>query len=443
MIRIPRIIIAGTHSGCGKTTIASGIMAAFTARGMKVQPFKVGPDFIDPSHHTQICGRPSRNLDPFMMGEEGCLDTFLRAADGADIAVIEGVMGLYDGVDGSDFGSTAHVARILQSPVVLVVDAKGMSRSVHALIEGYCHYDPSISFSGVILNRMGSLRHRTMIESSLTTPISGWIPRKESLVVKSRHLGLMMAHESGAMADFGKVIEENADLDALIACATLAPPLRPGKRSNETAQPIRTSIGVALDDAFCFYYRDNLDLLHRAGADLVFFSPLADPLPDVDGVYLGGGYPELHLPALTSSRCRKDLKKAADCGLPVYAECGGLLYLAEKITADKSYPMCSILPATARMTGQIQALGYVKGESIGSETFVPSGQQILGHEFHYSRLEPARDARYALRLSRGKGIEGGNDGLISQNALGCYMHAYFTGAFASAFVDAAAQFSKH
>jgi cobyrinic acid a,c-diamide synthase len=442
MSGIPRLIIAGTHSGCGKTTIASGIMAALTTRGMKVQPFKVGPDFIDPSHHTQICGRPSRNLDPFMMGEHGCIETFLRATEGADIAVIEGVMGMYDGVDGTDFASTAHVARILKAPVVLVIDAKGMSRSVHALIDGYQQYDPSISFSGVILNRIGSPRHRSMIESSRTTTIFGWIPRKENFAVKSRHLGLLMAHESGAMADFGKIIEENADLDALIASANRAPALRNDERSDDTGQHLRASIGVALDDAFCFYYQDNLDLLRLAGAEMVFFSPLSGSLPDVDAVYLGGGYPELHLPALASSSCRHTLKKAADSGMPVYAECGGLMYLVKEITSDKTYRMCSILPATAEMTGQIQALGYVKGESMGNCSILPPGLKISGHEFHYSQVEPERDARYALRLSRGKGIVAGNDGIISQNALGCYTHVYFTREFADAFVDAAVKFSN-
>jgi cobyrinic acid a,c-diamide synthase len=442
MTAIPRIIIAGTHSGCGKTTIASGIMAALTARGMNVQPFKVGPDFIDPSHHTRICGRPSRNLDPFMMGKKGCVETFLRATEGADIAVIEGVMGMYDGVDGSDVASTAHVARILQAPLVLVVDAKGMSRSVHALIDGYRRYDPSISFAGVIFNRIGSPRHRSMIEASLDIPSFGMIPRKEDLAVKSRHLGLMMAHESGAMADFGYIIEEYAELDALIASATLAPPLKTGKRSNDTVQSVGTSVGVALDDAFCFYYQDNLDLLRRAGAELVFFSPLTDPLPDADAVYLGGGYPELHLSALASSRCRQDLKKATDSGMPLYAECGGLMYLVKEITADTTYKMCGILPATAEMTGNIQALGYVKGKSIKSDSFLPAGQPISGHEFHYSRIDPERDAHYALQLSRGKGIDGGRDGMVSKNALGCYTHAYFTRAFVNAFIDAAVRFSK-
>jgi cobyrinic acid a,c-diamide synthase len=377
-----------------------------------------------------------------MMGERGCIETFLRATEGSDIAVIEGVMGMYDGVDGSDLASTAHVARILKAPVVLVVDAKGMSRSVHALIDGYRRYDPSICFAGVIFNRIGSPRHRTMIETSLDIPSFGMIPRKEDLAVKSRHLGLMMAHESGAMADFGNIIEEHADLDGLISSAACAPPLKERKPTNDTIQFTRTSVGIALDDAFCFYYQDNLDLLQQAGAELVFFSPLTDPLPEVNSVYLGGGYPELHLPALASSRCRKDLKKATDSGMPLYAECGGLMYLVKEVTAGKTYKMCGILPAAAEMTRKIQALGYVKGKSIRNNSFLPAGQQVTGHEFHYSRIEPERDVHYALQLSRGKGIDRGYDGMVSQNAFGCYTHAYFTRAFVNAFIDAAVKFSK-
>jgi cobyrinic acid a,c-diamide synthase len=281
-----------------------------------------------------------------------------------------------------------------------------------------------------------------MIETSLDIPSFGMIPRKEDLAVKSRHLGLMMAHESGAMADFGNIIEEHADLDALISSAACAPPLKERKPTNDTIQFTRTSVGIALDDAFCFYYQDNLDLLQRAGAELVFFSPLTDPLPEVNSVYLGGGYPELHLSALASSRCRKDLKKATDSGMPLYAECGGLMYLVKEVTAGKTYKMCGILPAAAEMTRKIQALGYVKGKSIRNNSFLPAGQQVNGHEFHYSRIEPERDVHYALQLSRGKGIDRGYDGIISQNALGCYTHAYFSRAFVNAFIDAAVKFSK-
>lgn len=439
---IPRIVIAGTHSGCGKTTIASGIMAALTRRGLIVQPFKVGPDFIDPSHHTRICGRISRNLDPFMMGEKGCIDTFINATAGADIAVIEGVMGMFDGVDGTDIASTAHVARILMAPVVLVVDAKGMSRSVHALIDGYLRYDPTLSFKGVILNRIGSIRHRTMIESSLTISSFGFIPRRDELVVESRHLGLRMAHESANMGEFGKIIEETCNLDTLLDVASLAPPFKYTPNTQENILQVQPKIGVAFDPAFCFYYQDNLDCLKRSGAELVFFSPIAGPLPDVDAVYLGGGYPELHLPELESSQCRLDLKKAADSGMPVYAECGGLMYLTKNIRSDTTYRMCDILPAIAEMTPRIQALGYVKGESIGNHSLFSSGQTVTGHEFHYSRLYPSSDARYAFRLSRGKGIDGEKDGLISHNVLGSYTHAYFNVPFVHALIESSLRFSK-
>ena len=444
MTGIPRIVIAGTHSGCGKTTVASGIMAALTARGLKVQPFKVGPDFIDPSHHTRICGRPSRNLDPFMMGEQGCIDTFIRATTGADIAVIEGVMGIYDGIDGTDFASTAHVARILNAPVILVVDIKGMSRSVLALIRGYRDFDTTISLVGVILNRVGSLRHRQMIEGSTSLPTLGWIPKRKDIAIESRHLGLKMAHETGSMTEFGTVVEEFCDLDALIAYANKVTRLTSQKKvsGSGSRKQSHATIGVALDDAFCFYYQDNLDRLRALGAELVFFSPMIDPLPDVDALYFGGGYPELHLPALESSRCTRDMKSAVDAGMPLYAECGGLLYLTREIIADRTYRLCGVLPAHAEMTSQVQALGYVKGESMGNTSFLPSLQSITGHEFHYSRVLPDRDALFAFRLTRGKGIDSGKDGLTSGNALGIFTHAYFTDAFVKKFIDAAYHFSN-
>ena len=444
MTSIPRIVIAGTHSGCGKTTIACGIMAALTARGLKVQPFKTGPDFIDPSHHTRICGRTSRNLDPFMMGEQRCIDTFIRASAGADIAVIEGVMGLYDGIDGTDFSSTAHIARILNAPVILVVDIKGMSRSVQALIRGYHDFDPTISLDGVILNRVGSPRHRKMIEGSVTLPALGWIPKREDIATGSRHLGLIMGHETGSMTEFGSVIEEFCDLDTLVALAKKNHSLTVHKKivGARIQQPVNVTIGVAQDSAFCFYYQDNLDLLHSHGAELVFFSPLIDPIPEVDALYFGGGYPELNLPALESSRCTRELKSAVVAGTPVYAECGGLLYLTREITTDRKYRLCDVLPASTEMTNQVQALGYVKGESIVNSSFVPSLQSISGHEFHYSRVIPDRDAQFAYHLIRGKGIDSGKDGLTVCNAIGTFTHAYFSDDFVKQFIDAAHLFSN-
>jgi cobyrinic acid a,c-diamide synthase len=440
-MKIPRIVLAGTHSGCGKTTIASGIMGALAARHITVQPFKVGPDFIDPSHHTRICGRHSRNLDPFMMGEEGVIDTFTRACAGAGIAVIEGVMGMYDGVDGSDFASTAHIARLLQAPVILVVDAHGMSRSVHALIKGFSSLDPTISIAGVIINKVGSDRHRWMIEPELSVPSFGWIPKREEMHVASRHLGLHMAHESGSMSDAGKVIEEFCDLDAIIKTACSAPELQKMPASTITS-PTRATIGVAMDPAFCFYYEDNFDRLRTAGANLLFFSPIADHLPEVDGLYFGGGYPELHLPELEQSPCTPAVKHAIDMGMPVYAECGGLIYLTREITADKTYRMCGVLPAGSEMTKKIQALGYVKGESVGTGSFLSPAGTISGHEFHYSRLHPDNDARYTFRLSRGKGITRDNDGLFTGNAIGMYTHVYFSKKLADLFVDTAVKFRK-
>ncbi|QYZ79981.1 cobyrinate a,c-diamide synthase [Methanofollis formosanus] len=431
---IPAIVIAGTHSGCGKTTLASGIMAALQARGLEVQPFKVGPDFIDPSHHTAICGRPSRNLDPFMMGENGVVRTFLAASAGADIAVIEGVMGMYDGLEGGDLGSTAHVARILGAPVVLVADVGGMSRSAHALVRGYAGYDPAVRFAGVIFNRVGSPRHRQMIEEELSVPALGWVPTEKGKAVSSRHLGLAMAGEA-SMATFGEVCEAHCDLDALIAAASSGQAAMPIPADADAPSHVR--LGVARDAAFCFYYQDNLDLLRRSGADLVFFSPITDPLPEVDGLYLGGGYPELHAAALAASPCTAQIRAAAEDGMLVYAECGGLIYLCEGLEADgREYRMAGVLPARAQMHGRFQALGYVEAEATGASPLLPAGAGFRGHEFHYSSVDPAADARFALALRRGKGIADGQDGLCEHMVMAGYSHAYLNETFASAFVGA-------
>lgn len=437
MRQIPRIVVAGTHSGCGKTTLASGLMAALAARGLAVQPFKVGPDFIDPTHHSAICGRTSRNLDPFMMGETGVRETLVRAGAGADIAVVEGAMGLFDGLDGTDTASTAHVAKILDAPVLLVVDAGGASRSVHAMIRGYAGFDPAVRVAGTILNRIGSPRHLAMIEGTKSLPIYGGIPRRKDLAVESRHLGLAMAAETGMMARFGAVVEGTCDLPGIIDLARSAPPL-PGPARTPVRPEARVRIGVARDAAFCFYYADNLDRLGRAGADPVFFSPMTDRLPDVDALYLGGGYPELHAGALAASRCREDVRRAVDDGMPVYAECGGLAYLTERLTTDEGdYPMAGVLPAATEMTDRIQGLGYVEARVVGTTPVVAPGSAFRGHEFHYSRLDCAPDARFALELLRGRGIDGGRDGLVAQNAVGQYTHAYFPEGFAETLVGAA------
>jgi cobyrinic acid a,c-diamide synthase len=439
--RIPRILIAGTHSGCGKTTVSRGIMQALINRGHIVQPFKVGPDFIDPTYHTALCGRTSRNLDPFMMGEDGVMRTFRQACSGADIAVIEGVMGMFDGLDGTDCASTAHVAKILQAPVVLVVDVKGMSRSAAAVVNGFSEYDPAAGISAVILNRIGSLRHREMIERSMTKKVLGYIPRDDRAALESRHLGLKMAFEVPDHSGPGDIVSESCDLDEIEKTALSAVPL-PVVPPENISVTGNARIGVARDEAFCFYYQDNLDLLSRSGAEILFFSPLRDRMPDVDALYLGGGYPELYASGLSESVCREDIRKGAEDGLPVYAECGGLLYLSEEVSGDEVFKMAGVLPAHTFMTKKIQALGYSDGTWTGGPSFIPAGGGVKGHEFHYSRVECHQDARFALTLSRGRGILNGNDGIFEHNTVGSYTHAYFSRQFARSFMDAALHYRK-
>ena len=440
-LRIPRILIAGTHSGCGKTTIARGLMQAFTSQGLVVQPFKVGPDFIDPTHHTTICGRCSRNLDPFMMGENGVRETFVHTSRGADIAVIEGVMGMFDGLDGTLESSTAHVADLLGTPVLLVVDVKGMSRSAHAIVRGFASSPGGERIAGVIFNRLGSDRHRSLIERSADRNILGWMKRRPGLEVKSRHLGLVMASEVGEDSAAGDAVNEDCDTGAILDIARNTSPLPvpvllPGITGD------RPVIGVARDEAFCFYYQDNLDLLAASGADLVFFSPIRDPLPKTDAIYLGGGYPELHAGALEASATTKAVAAAVDRGMPVYAECGGLLFLTRGILTDREYRMADVLPACAEMTRSVQALGYSDGRGSDKNSYISLGMKIKGHEFHYSRIECMPDARFIISLSRGKGISGGKDGLSEHETTGSYTHSYFTREFSVSFVKAALMFKK-
>jgi len=436
---LPRVVVAGTHSGCGKTTIASGLMAALTERRLNVQPFKTGPDFIDPTHHSATCDRISRNLDPFMMGEAGVLRTFASASGDADIAVIEGAMGLFDGIDGTDVASTAHVARLLRAPVILVVDAFAASRSVHAVVRGFRDFNPHIRIAGIIFNRIASGKHREMIAAEESVPALGWIPYRRGSVVRSRHLGLVMAHESGAMSTSGRMIRESCDIDAILDVARGAPLLAvpPAKKMQETGK--RAVIGVARDDAFCFYYQDNLDRLARAGAEIRYFSPMDDMLPEVDALYFGGGYPELHAGKLEDSRCRQAVNDRAEEGMPIYGECGGLMYLCRSVAVDREYRMADVLPARVEMTKTIEALGYVKGKYQGQPGPGAGTALIRGHEFHYSRVACDPGARFAIRLTQGKGIQNGRDGLIKTNAIGTYTHAYFSDTFCRRFVAAAAE----
>ncbi|MDD1695184.1 MAG: cobyrinate a,c-diamide synthase [Methanoregula sp.] len=442
-VTTPRVVVAGTESGCGKTTISSGLMAALTESGLRVQPFKTGPDFIDPSHHTVICGRVSRNLDPFMMGDASVMRTFASASGDADIAVIEGAMGLFDGIDGTDFSSTAHVARILRAPVILVVDAYAASRSVHAVVRGFQDFNPHIRIAGIIFNRIATRKHREMIAAEEFVPAVGWVPNQRGSEVRSRHLGLVMAHESDGMRSSGRIVRDSCDINAILDVARSAPlvAIPPALKTPDVNK--RAVIGVARDEAFCFYYQDNLDRLVRAGAEIKFFSPMQDTLPDVDALYIGGGYPELHAQKLEDSQCRHVIHDMADQGMPIYGECGGLMYLCGSVSIDREFRMADVLPARVEMTKTIEALGYVKGRYNGRPGLWSGTTLIRGHEFHYSRVACDPDAQFAIRLSLGKGIGNGNDGLTEQNTLGAYTHAYFSDTFSRRFVAAAEDFRRN
>ncbi|HWQ18734.1 MAG TPA: cobyrinate a,c-diamide synthase [Methanotrichaceae archaeon] len=423
---IPALLIAGTHSGVGKTTVTLGLMAALRKRGLKVQPFKVGPDFIDPTHHSAICGRPSLNLDTFMMGVDGVRRSFNDGIEGADVAVVEGVMGLYDGMDATEIASTAHVAKALNIPVVLVINVHGQSRSAAAMELGYTSFDPSVRIAGTILNRVGSERHLSMLKNSMAMPILGALPRRQEISLPSRHLGLEMGFESQHDIDaLAQLMEEHSDLDEMLKLRTsLECDIQEQSKPHED-RSIR--IGVARDEAFCFYYQENFNVLSRMGAELVPFSPLRDDLPEVDGLYIGGGYPELYAGQLEESRCRAQVRAASEDGMPIYGECGGLIYLSRGIVEDddKEHRMVGALPATTIMTKKLQALGYVEAEVVNSNPIVGQGLVVRGHEFHYSRVEAESDARFAYKLRRGKGIRDGWDGLFEHSTLGGYLHTHF------------------
>jgi cobyrinic acid a,c-diamide synthase len=438
------IVVAGTHSGVGKTSVTLGLIGAFRHRGRTVQPFKVGPDFIDPLHHQHASGRPARNLDGWMLDPEINLERFARATADADIAVIEGVMGLFDGSEGkSDRGSTAEMAKLLGLPVLLVIDASAMARSAAALIHGYTSFDPALRVAGVILNNVGSETHAGMIRDAVAggVPILGALPRAKDLVVPERHLGLHLPHEARVeyVDQLAALIEEHIDLDALLAKSAIERLTTPADAA--PSPPPRIRLALARDEAFCFYYADNLELLEQAGAELVPFSPIDEPLPEnIDGIYLGGGYPELHAGKLAANTStREAIREFASAGGPIYAECGGLMYLARTLeVGGESHPLCGVLPFSTTMPAPL-AIGYVEVTTTGG--LFGSGQTARGHLFHHSAIagEPATDRCYELKNSRGEETQ---EGYLIQNVLASYAHLHLASnpALASAFVDQCASF---
>ncbi len=433
------LVIAGTHSGVGKTTVSVGIMAALRRRGLKVQSFKVGPDFIDPGYHLLASGRVSRNLDGWMLGRRYNLECFAEHSKDADIAVVEGAMGLFDGCDGkSESGSTAEIAKLIGAPVVLVVDAWSMARSAAALVLGFERFDPELQVRGVIFNRIAGPPHLKWIEEAVerTSRVRrlGGLPKRDDLAIPERHLGLLTTFENrpapALIEELAGLVERSLSLDALLEIAS-------GGRTISLPEKImvpenQCRIAVALDEAFCFYYRDNFDLLERYGAGLVFFSPLRDEaLPDdVGGVYLGGGYPEVHASALEgNASMRRSVREFALRGGRIYAECGGLMYLGRAIEyAGSRHEMVGLLPFSTRMAGRL-ALSYVEIETTAACRLFGAGQKARGHEFHCSEL--VEEGRGLSSLEKSylvfdkNGSELRSEGYSLDNVLASYLHLHF------------------
>lgn len=438
------IIIAAPHSGSGKTTITLGIMECLRRRGLTVAPFKVGPDFIDPGYHRLVCGHPSINLDGWMCGPAFVRETFGRHTRNADIAVIEGVMGLFDGIGGvSDEGSTAQIARLTGAPVVLVVDAKGLARSAAALVKGFAEFDPEVRLAGVIFNGVGSENHGRVLREAVEgacpeLKVLGCIPRDDRLHIPSRHLGLMTAEENPLPVEFldhlVDLVRESVDLGMLWAVAIpQGAPEAPAADVKSAGSGSPARIAVARDAAFCFAYEDNLRLLEEAGAELVPFSPLADAaLPaDIAGLYLPGGYPEVFADTLAANRALAEaIRGVIEAGMPVYAECGGFIYLTGGVTdshgdAATLHEFVGIFPVTTRMLPRRKALGYREVELAAPALFGPVGTVARGHEFHYSEMgEMPPEVERAYRVRRA-GVDLGLEGYRYRNCLASYVHLHF------------------
>lgn len=449
-MKIPRIILAGATSGVGKTSITTAIIYGLKKRGYSVQPFKVGPDFIDPSYLTAISNRPARNLDVWLMGKKGVLKSFVQNST-SDVSIIEGVMGYYDGFSGkSSFASTYHVASLTRSPVILVLDASKTARSIAATAMGFANFEKDSRICGIILNKIGSKKHEQLCRDALAKtklPILGILPRDNNIKLESRHLGLIPVKESMSLnkkiKSIAKSLSEFIDIDKIVEFCKSAPDLPTITR--EKPKKKQTTISVALDQSFNFYYQDNLDCLKSAGAELEFFSPISDKkIPVCDGIYLGGGFPEVKGELLQkNTQMLKLIKKSAEDNVPIYAECGGLMYLTKSIKyKNAKFKMVGLFDAVTVMEQRLK-LNYTKARSrIGS--FLLQPRTIQGHEFHYSQLDLiSKDSRFAYDMSIGIGIKNKKDGLVAYNTLASYMHLNFgTPSIANDFVKSCVLHSR-
>jgi cobyrinic acid a,c-diamide synthase len=462
-VTVPRLVVGGVSSGVGKTTVAIALARALQARGQarggRVALFKCGPDYLDPTYHARAVGRPAHNLDGWMMGRDAVRATFLEGARGADVAIIEGVMGLFDGASPtSEEGSTAEIAKWLDAPVVLVLDAGGMARSIAALVDGFVRFDPALRIAGVLANHVGSPGHADLLRAALgRMPLCGALPRDDAHAFAERHLGLRTADEEtlpdALLEHWGTRAAEWMDLDGLVALARSAPPLKDDAATCAGAVHqvrVRARIGLAYDEAFHFYYVDNLRRLEALGATLVRFSPIRDrALPEVDGLYLGGGYPELYAEALAANvDMRRAVADFARRGAPVYAECGGLMYLTRAIRelSGARHEMVGLLPTEARMRPTLQALGYVEVESRADTILGAAGTRFRGHQFRYSELDPpigGPEVEHVFTVRRRRGEDRTVEGYRVGNLVASYVHAHWASnpAVPEAFVASCARFA--
>lgn len=458
----PRLVIGGTGSGVGKTTFTLGLMSALQKRGLTVQGFKVGPDYIDPTYHSAVTGRPSRNLDTWMTKPDVMLEIFERGSQAADISVIEGVMGFYDGKDPlSNQGSTAEVATMLQAPTILIVNIASMARSAAAIVKGFSQLSPDVKIAGVILNQAGSAGHISLcqaaIEQECGIPVLGGLVRTQGIEIPERHLGLVPAIERGELQplfeQLAEYMEAHLDVGRLIELAHAAPAIEQTVASGSPifTQPMapRVNIAVAKDAAFNFYYKENLELLEQAGAKLLFFSPLAGEVcpSEADALYIGGGFPEEFAEDLSShEQVRASIRQRIEEGMPTLAECGGYMYLGDSLTdrAGHSFPMVGLLPVDVQMQSRLAALGYREVMAASESNFLLGpDQQARGHEFHYSvaavkenRLSPAY---------KSKGLRGTKeDGLVTDSLIAGYTHLYFPSNpdMAKRFVQKAVEYAR-
>jgi len=439
-------LISAAHKSSGKTTLSIGLCAALAETGAIVQPFKKGPDYIDPMWLSKAAARPCLNLDFYTMQQSEIIDTVGRYSQDADITVIEGNKGLYDGLDLHGSNSNAALASLLKAPVILVLDARGMTRGIAPLILGYQAFDDDINIAGVILNQLGGSRHETklhaVIEHYTDVKVIGSVYKNHELSIDERHLGLMPSNEDNSadakIRQIRDIIKQQVDLELLRSIASSAPALTKPETQKQKAIQITTplKIGIVENDAFGFYYPDDLEAIRDTGAELISIDTIRDiQLPEIDGLFIGGGFPEARITELeANSAIRKQIKLALEKGLPCYAECGGLMYLSRSLSwNDKSGNMVGLIPADCVMHKAPQGRGYIQLEETADHPWAPykpSPQPVIaGHEFHYSALENLQqDVKFAYRVKRGAGINGEADGIVINNTLACYAHLRDTAA---------------